>query len=228
MVPCRCARTTHLYPAGESSRYLFSVVPRVSHFFFDNAQGWTKFYEFSTSDLRAATDVVSAMCAKTAKAQALAWPTLRGLLELALYGGRLDNDNDLRVLQTYLQQMFSVDVLPSEESSGVEAKNAVAVRALCKGLQVPQSRRLEDFSALAAALPQRDAPASFGLPANIEGSAQRATAAALVAQLKKLAALASLSARFDRAQWRKTLQPLLGVWQSLTAAQVLRPIRFVC
>jgi hypothetical protein len=45
------------------------------------------------------------MCAKAAKGQALPWPTLRGLLEHALYGGRLDNDNDVRVLQTYLQQV---------------------------------------------------------------------------------------------------------------------------
>lgn len=129
-------------------------------------QGWTKFYEFSTSDLRAATDVVSSMCARAARAKALAWPTLRGLIELALYGGRLDNDNDVRVLQTYTLQMFADDVIPADDDK------TAAARPLCKGLVVPQSRRVEDFAALAAALPQRDAPAAFGLPANIEGSAQ--------------------------------------------------------
>jgi hypothetical protein len=111
-----------------------------------------------------------------------------------------------------IHQMFSVDVLPGDD----DKSNA---RALCKGLVVPSSRRLEDYVGLASALPQRDAPASFGLPANIEGSAQRATAAALVAQLKKLAALSSLSSRFDREQWRRTLSPLLSVWSSLTSAQ---------
>ena len=161
--------------------------------------------------------MVSSLCAKCpgGRASALPWPTLRGLLEQALYGGRLDNDNDTRVLQTYLLQLFAADVLPA---AGGDAASA-SVRALTKGLVVPASRRPEDYQALAHALPERDAPAAFGLPANIDGSAQRTTAAALVAQLKKLAVLSSLSTGFQREQWRRTLAPLLGVWSSLTAAQ---------
>lgn len=39
------------------------------------------------------------------------WVTIHGLLENAIYGGRVDNEYDARVLRTYLQQYFSNEVI---------------------------------------------------------------------------------------------------------------------
>ena len=63
-------------------------------------QGWTKFYEFSTADVRAGADVISSICNSSQNAAAIPWTTVVGLMENALYGGRIDNNNDIRILTT--------------------------------------------------------------------------------------------------------------------------------
>lgn len=39
------------------------------------------------------------------------WETVRGLMVDAIYGGRVDNSCDMRVLTTYLRQFFNSDVV---------------------------------------------------------------------------------------------------------------------
>jgi dynein heavy chain 2 len=55
-------------------------------------QGWTKFYEFSAADLRSGADIISGMDCSNPK-----WPTIHGLFVNAIYGGRVDNDFDVRL-----------------------------------------------------------------------------------------------------------------------------------
>jgi dynein heavy chain 2 len=64
-------------------------------------QGWTKFYEFSYGDLKAGTYVMEAVTEK--KGGALDWEVVHGLMEDAIYGGRIDNAYDVRVLRAYLR-----------------------------------------------------------------------------------------------------------------------------
>ena len=64
-------------------------------------QGWVKFHEFSTADLRCAADIIVANCSKDLPD----WPTLYGLFENAIYGGRMDSNADVRILRTYLSGM---------------------------------------------------------------------------------------------------------------------------
>jgi dynein heavy chain 2 len=92
-------------------------------------QGWTKFYEFSTGDLRAGADVLNAVCASGAPD----WPTIHGLLESALYGGRVDNEYDTRVLRTYITQFFSPEVVSVPGARG-------ASRRLAKDIGTRDSR----------------------------------------------------------------------------------------
>lgn len=39
------------------------------------------------------------------------WKTVRGLMVDAIYGGRVDNPHDMRVLATYLRQYFNSAVV---------------------------------------------------------------------------------------------------------------------
>ena len=64
-------------------------------------QGWTKFYEFSYGDLRAGNYVIEAATAN--KGKDLDWIAIHGLMEDAIYGGRIDNIYDVRVLRAYLR-----------------------------------------------------------------------------------------------------------------------------
>ena len=42
---------------------------------------------------------------------AIQWQKVYGILENAIYGGRIDNDYDLRVLRNYMQQIFKDETL---------------------------------------------------------------------------------------------------------------------
>src|SRR6185437_11154321 len=69
-------------------------------------QGWTKFYEYSFADLRSSADIIDKLCANGNIPE---WTPIHGLLENAIYGGRVDNDYDGRVLRAYLLLYFSND-----------------------------------------------------------------------------------------------------------------------
>lgn len=61
-------------------------------------QGWASFYDFNFSDVRSGADVVAAACGQAQPD----WNKLRGLLENAIYGGRVDNARDVQVCQSVL------------------------------------------------------------------------------------------------------------------------------
>lgn len=66
-------------------------------------QGWTKFYEFSYGDLKAGTYVMEAMSLDGVDARSIDWETIYGLMEDAIYGGRVEGVYDLRVLRAHLR-----------------------------------------------------------------------------------------------------------------------------
>ena len=77
-------------------------------------QGWSKFYEFTQADLRVAQSIVDRLMAKAGKPQ---WDFMCGLMESAVYGGRVDNNFDCRVLASYLKQYFNDTVISGQVSS---------------------------------------------------------------------------------------------------------------
>lgn len=54
--------------------------------------------------------VMTAEATKT-KSSKVDWKTVRGLMVDAIYGGRVDNPHDMRVLATYLRRYFNSDVV---------------------------------------------------------------------------------------------------------------------
>ena len=58
-------------------------------------QGWASFYDFNFSDLRSGADVVIANSGGSQPH----WKKLRGLLENAIYGGRIDSAHDIQVVK---------------------------------------------------------------------------------------------------------------------------------
>jgi dynein heavy chain 2 len=122
-------------------------------------QGWTKFYEFSYGDLKAGETMLSEVIAES-KGAMPQWQTVYGLLENAIYGGRVDNEFDLRVLRAYLYQFFTSDVFQG-------------ITKLSNIIQVPKSDALREYQAIVGKLPDQDSPLFFGLPSNIDRSVQR-------------------------------------------------------
>ncbi|XP_065833043.1 cytoplasmic dynein 2 heavy chain 1-like isoform X2 [Oscarella lobularis] len=168
-------------------------------------QGWTKFYEFSLGDLRAASEVIDRLFAE-AGTKPIQWEFVHGLLVNAVYGGRVDNTFDLRVLASYLRQYFNNETLGSEKSRRKRLGGAVAF---------PTSYQYKDFVALIQSLPDSDKPSFFGLPANIERSAQRSISSQVISQLKILMRADLAADKFDKEKWALQLQPILSLWKKL-------------
>eukprot|EP00981_Chlorochromonas_danica_P004240 scaffold857_cov152-Ochromonas_danica.AAC.23 len=171
-------------------------------------QGWTKFYEFSYGDLKAGTYIVEAVTGKNAGS--IDWETVHGLMEDAIYGGRVDNAFDMRVLRAYLKLFFS-DRLAGEGSAGAEVIQGTPLR-------MPSNPDYKAFKKLISQLPDVDAPYFFSLPDNIERSLQRTNSTSLIKQLTVLSSSTEEAAKFDREKWRAQLSPVLDQWQQLVSS----------
>lgn len=177
-------------------------------------QGWTKAYEFSYGDLKAGTFVVEALTSR-ARGGAVDWETIHGLMEDAIYGGRIDNPMDLRVLRAYLCQFFN-ERIASDRGSGEEVIYGTPLR-------MPSEASADAFRRVVAQLQDGDAPSVFSLPDNTERSLQRGTSTSLVRSLRLLSASSADLSKFDKEVWRRQFSPLLELWQTLSATNgVLR------
>ncbi|KAL4829789.1 hypothetical protein H8958_009079 [Nasalis larvatus] len=168
-------------------------------------QGWTKFYEFSLSDLRAGYNIIDRLFDG---AKDIQWEFVHGLLENAIYGGRIDNYFDLRVLQSYLKQFFN--------SSVIDVFNQRNKKSIFPySVSLPQSCSILDYRAVIEKLPEDDKPSFFGLPANIAHSSQRMISSQVISQLRILGRAITAGSKFDREIWSNELSPVLNLWKKL-------------
>ena len=102
------------------------------------------------------------------------WNSIRGLMVNYVYGGRIDNPFDLRVLDVYLAKYFNSDMLSGRGE-------------LAQNLRCPSpSQNVADYIEWIDRLDDSDSPSLFGLPSNIEKSVQRAVSALTVQKLLAL------------------------------------------
>lgn len=124
-------------------------------------QGWIKAYEWSETDLEAASKLVSGFGANGN------WEGGRGLLDAAVYGGRLQDAYDARALRAILADIWSGDVYSGRRRLGgvLAVSDASNHQDALRILQVIDK------------LPENDPPSDyFGLPANADRAWERAAA----------------------------------------------------
>jgi dynein heavy chain 2 len=185
-------------------------------------QGWTKFYEFSQSDLQSACETVSLLVkslenTKVPGAGPIDWVTLIGVMELAIYGSRVDNEFDSRLVKEYLALFFKSDILDglARKSGGLEIPP----------FAIPASTNMPDFRSRVEQLPDLDNPASFGMAPNADRSLQRINSTRVIAMLRQLASAAGAgegqaSAAVDVKAWKEQLSPLWKMWENVNKAQL--------
>ncbi|XP_041850617.1 cytoplasmic dynein 2 heavy chain 1 [Melanotaenia boesemani] len=180
-------------------------------------QGWTKFYEFSLSDLRAGFEIIDRLFEGGKLFQ---WEFVHGLLESAIYGGRIDNPSDLRILRSYLEQFFSARLLSSSLAAG-QRKSKAGTCVFPPQISLPNSCSILDYCSVIENLPEDDRPAFFGLPANIERSSQRIISSQVISQLRLLSRSVATGSKFDRDLWSNGLSPILNLWKKLNQGSTL-------
>ncbi|KAK6637824.1 hypothetical protein RUM44_008246 [Polyplax serrata] len=161
-------------------------------------QGWSTFYEFSDSDLRASVDLIIRIFSQGKPSLSIDWTFIRGLLLNSIYGGRMDNTFDIEILGSYLREFFNESAL----NRGLFGPNLSLPSSECYSEYLQMIHQLNDF----------DKPSLFGLPENIERSWQKMKSSETVNQLKVMEK-SSKTLSFDVANWQQGLSPLLTLWK---------------
>ena len=160
--------------------------------------GWSKRYEFNESDLRFAFDTVdqwmesAAGNMKNIPVQQIPWEALRTLLEECVYGGRVDNEFDMRLLSGLLAKYlhrgafsfeFHLATLPSEPGS--------------TGIQQPEHFAHEDMLQWVRQLPDEETPEWVGLPLGAKRMLLETQAEATLSGVLKLQSLYVVESAYE-------------------------------
>jgi dynein heavy chain 2, cytosolic len=160
-------------------------------------QGWSKGYEFSYSDLKVALEIIENIMREHEATKAINFELLYGIFEEGIYGGRIDNQSDLKVLRAYLRKYFNLLTLNSESQVGF-------------GAAIPKNQK--ELTAFLAKMPEIDDPSIFGLPRNIDKAVQRTATECVLGSLKTLSLAREEGSALNKEEELKLLSPILKLW----------------
>ncbi|KAF5224389.1 Cytoplasmic dynein 2 heavy chain (DYNC2H1) [Trypanosoma cruzi] len=163
-------------------------------------QGWSMMYEVTSADLNSAADIVL----QQTKAET-DWKAIRGILENAIYGARIESEFDMRILQKYTQHFFDPSVLS-------DAKRQANLFAT---LRVPGTGKHADYIKVISELPESDVPSLFSLPPNADRVVQLLKVRQLTDNLQHLNE-SKAESFLSREEWTSRLTPVLQAWAELT------------
>ena len=166
-------------------------------------QGWSKFYEFSYSDLKVSSETIIEYLNKGDSDSI--WDNIRGLIKGTFYGGRIDNDFDHNVMCTYIDKILNKNVL---ETPGQRILNN-------KLIPVIISNNIDDYVNIINNIPENDTPEIFGLPLNVDRSVQRYVSTQVLLKLNSLYSMSSDMQKFNKSLWAEKLSPVLNLWKSI-------------
>ncbi|CAH8838540.1 unnamed protein product [Trichobilharzia szidati] len=131
--------------------------------------GWSKRYEFNESDLKVACDTIdtwvelSALGRSNLPPDKVPWSALRTLLGQCIYGGKIDNLFDQRLMETFLSELFTE---ASFEHDFPLVRNVDG--QVGKNIVIPDGSSREELLAWISKLPDIQTPSWLGLPNNAE------------------------------------------------------------
>ncbi|XP_028896482.2 cytoplasmic dynein 2 heavy chain 1 [Zeugodacus cucurbitae] len=174
-------------------------------------QGWSKYYEFGEADFKAAMDVLLWLD-KTMTSGRCDWTIMQRLCENVAFGGRISNARDIKVLQRYLEEFCSADVL-SNRWSPLNTK-----------VVVPTSSQVLDYISAISKFPDSDDPEVFRLSNYTNMNREIENAKYIVNELR-----ASYYKKYDSVEeslereqestdlnkLEKQIKPILTLWKKL-------------
>lgn len=200
--------------------------------------GWSKKYEFGESDLRSACDTVDTWLDDTAKGRQnispdkIPWSALKTLMAQSIYGGRVDNEFDQRLLNTFLERLFTTRSFDSEFKLACKVDGH-------KDIQMPDGIRREEFVQWVELLPDAQTPSWLGLPNNAERVLLTTQGVDMISKMLKMQMLededdlayaeTEKKTRTDstsdgRPAWMRTLHTTASNWLHLIP-QTLSPLK---
>ncbi|EUB63753.1 Cytoplasmic dynein 1 heavy chain [Echinococcus granulosus] len=206
--------------------------------------GWTKRYEFNESDLKSACDTIDTWVDSASKGRSnlppnqIPWSAIRQLMSQCIYGGRIDNDFDQTLLDTFLSRLFTEH---SFDHDFVLVKDVDGQAG--KSILIPEGTSREELVAWIKKLPAVQTPSWLGLPNNAEKvlltnmgqevignllKMQQAVSADDLLSASEVAATTlvkrvSVDEGDTRPMWIRQLQSSADTWKSLLPDR-LRPL----
>lgn len=133
--------------------------------------GWSKKYEFNESDLRVACDTLDTWIDATAMGRTnlppekVPWDAVRTLFGQCIYGGKIDNEFDQRLLTSFLEKLFT---LKSFDPDFVLVSHVSGLDSNKDKINMPEGIRRDHFLNWTETLAGRQTPSWLGLPDNAE------------------------------------------------------------
>lgn len=130
--------------------------------------GWTKVYEFNDSDQDCAFSTIDKWLDTASGGRAnispekIPWDAIRSLLKQSIYGGRIDNEYDQRLLDSFVNNLFT------PECYDIDFQLVKGTGEHEKSIVVPDGTKMEQFLEWVGKLPDREPPTWLGLPSNAE------------------------------------------------------------
>jgi dynein heavy chain len=124
--------------------------------------GWNVAYDFNESDFNISRRLLGLYLTKAFedKDEVLPWGSLKFLVGAAMYGGRVSDDFDRRVLLTYMEEYMG-DFLFDDNQKFYFSQSGFKY-------ELPEHGPLEKYTSMVEALPLTNSPAVFGLHPNAE------------------------------------------------------------
>ncbi|KAF9287595.1 hypothetical protein BGZ68_001583 [Mortierella alpina] len=151
--------------------------------------GWTKAYEFNDSDQDCALSTVDNWLDTVGAGRAnvspdrIPWDAIRTLLSQSVYGGRVDEEADQQLLESFVSSFFKAECYDLNfklvESSGEDDA----------GLVAPEGTKMSQFLEWVDELPEREPPTWLRLPPNAERVLSTHKAITMLSKVKKIKSL---------------------------------------
>ncbi|XP_050667850.1 dynein heavy chain, cytoplasmic isoform X2 [Leptidea sinapis] len=151
--------------------------------------GWAKYYEFNESDLRVACDTLDTWIDSTAMGRTnlppekVPWDAIVRLLSQCIYGGKIDNLFDQRLLHSFLTKLFTPK---SFEADFALVANVDGASGNQRHITMPDGNRRDQFLKWIEELSDRQTPSWLGLPNNAEKVLLTTQGSDLVSKLLKM------------------------------------------
>lgn len=130
--------------------------------------GWSKTYDFNDSDMAAAFGTIDAWLLSVSKGRAnidpaaIPWDAVRTLVKQSVYGGRVDSDFDQRILDSFVDELFTADAYSIGFDLVPRVQGGDALVA------IPEGTKMDDFMRWVGKLPDREPPSWLSLPPSAE------------------------------------------------------------
>ena len=149
--------------------------------------GWSKFYEFNESDQKCALEAIDEWINIHAKDRSnispkqIPWDAIRTIIHQSMYGGKIDNDYDMKILESLVNLYFNEKTYdynyPLFKTSSENQSNV---------LKIPDKSNNSGYLEWINALPNVESPEWSGLPNNAEKLVKENASNRFITEMNKI------------------------------------------